>query len=66
VRIRDKKETGKIPVSSIMENIYLPRKNEITAPRIPITAKPRITKPIGMREPVSEAVPKSKVASGAG
>jgi hypothetical protein len=66
-RIRKENETGTVPVSSLYSgNNHLPRKNEITAPRIPTTASPNIMKPIGMREPVPGEVVKIRVSRGGG
>lgn len=65
-RIRKQNEAGTIPVSPFYRTCYLPRKNEMTAPRIPISAKPRMTKPIGTRDPIPAAGSKLRVASGGG
>ena len=46
--------------------IHLPRKKEMIAPRIPTSARPRITKPIGMPNPAFGEESNFNVASGGG
>lgn len=67
VRIRKQNETGIIPVSPLYRiDSYLPRKNEIIAPRIPTKASPRMTKPIGIPDLDPAVDSKLRVAKGAG